>query len=190
MLYQVINIFHLLGVLLSSLCCPELSSAEELKDIVHWVSLEGKPGPFPKASVLFLACSSLSLHPHPSLRNNCLNLPFGTWGMSGSLFPINKNCRTQEGFCAQEPHRAWLGFSPTHCLGLTFVLGVLDREGPSQKCLRRLRVTVTAMVGLPSDRHWPLCSPDQASMRPSDLVPVVEGVSHPCPCPPPPQLLS
>ena len=29
------------------------------------------------------------------------------------------------------------GFTPTHCLGLTFVLGVLVREGPSQKCLRR-----------------------------------------------------
>ena len=89
--------------------------------------------------------------------------------MSGSLFPINKNCRTQEGFCAQEPHRVWLGFTPTHCLGLTFVLEVLVREGPSQKCLRRLRVTVGAAVGLPSDRHWPLCRPDQASTRPRTL---------------------
>ena len=108
-----------------------------------------------------------------------------------SLFPINKNCRTQEGFCAQEPRRVWLGFTPTHCLGLTFVLGVLVREGPSQKCLRRLRVTVGAAVGLPSDRRWPLYSPDQASARPPTLsrwwrgVPSLQLPPHCCPYEPP-----
>ena len=47
------------------------------------VFLEGEPGPFPKAVLLFLDCSSLSSqHPLPSPTSHCLNLPFGTQGRS------------------------------------------------------------------------------------------------------------
>ena len=41
--------------------------------------------PAPRLRYCFLAAPSLSLHPLPSLINNCLNLPFGTQGRSRRL---------------------------------------------------------------------------------------------------------
>ena len=54
--------------------------------ILLCVSLEGEPGPCPKAALLFLlTVPPLCLHPLPSLISNCLNLPLGTQGRSWRL---------------------------------------------------------------------------------------------------------
>ena len=51
--------------------------------ILFCVSLEGKPGPCPKASLLFLLTAPpLSPYPLFSLISNCVNLPLGIQGMS------------------------------------------------------------------------------------------------------------
>ena len=51
--------------------------------ILFCVSLEGEPGPCPKASLLFLLTAPpLSPHPLFSLISNCLNLPLGIQGRS------------------------------------------------------------------------------------------------------------
>ena len=102
MLHQVVNIFHLLEVLV----------LQKSSKILLCVSLEAEPGPCPKAALLFLDCSSSSLHPLPSLISNHLNLPFGTQGKSQRLKPIPyKQEMGYTGFCAQEPLRILLNFT-------------------------------------------------------------------------------
>ena len=61
MLHQVVNIFHLLGVLILQ---------KSLKILLS-VSLEVEPGPCSKAALLFLDCSSLASvsPPFPGLTN-------------------------------------------------------------------------------------------------------------------------
>ena len=73
-LFQVVNIFHLVGV----------SILQKSLKILFCISLGA--GPCPKASLFFLDCScKLSQHPLPSLISSCLNLPFRTQGRSWRL---------------------------------------------------------------------------------------------------------
>ena len=69
-LHQVVNIFHLVGVLV----------LQKSWKILLCVSLEGEPDPAPRLRYCFLTAPPLSLHPLPSLISNCLNLPFGIQG--------------------------------------------------------------------------------------------------------------
>ena len=60
--------------------------------ILLCISVDGEPGPCPKAALLFLlTVPLLSLHPISSLINNCLNLPLGAqgrlWRMNEAYFP-------------------------------------------------------------------------------------------------------
>ena len=52
MFHQIVNIFHLAGILVP---------VEELKNIVIYISLEEEPGPCPKVALLFLLLFLLSL---------------------------------------------------------------------------------------------------------------------------------
>ena len=64
----------------------EISSIKNLKTL-FCVSLKVNQDPAPRLSYCFLASLSWFLHPLPSLISNCLNLPFGTQGISQRLFP-------------------------------------------------------------------------------------------------------
>ena len=59
-------------------------------------------GPFNLASGGFLAA--------PPLISNCSHLPFGTQGRSWRLESCLQETGDKKGLCAQEPHRATLGF--------------------------------------------------------------------------------
>ena len=102
------DIFHLLG----------FRSVKNSK-ILSCESLEAEPGPCPKAALLFLGCSSLSLHPFPPLVSNCSNLPFGTQGSSWRLesVPYKQGTGDTERLLAQEPHRVLLDFTGTKWKG-------------------------------------------------------------------------
>ena len=59
---------------------------QKSSNILLCVSLEGEPGPCPKAARFFsLTIPPLSLHPLLSMISNCLNLPFGIQGRSWKL---------------------------------------------------------------------------------------------------------
>ena len=64
-------------MLISSICWG-FSSVKSSK-ILLCISLEGEPGPYPKATLLSFDCPS---NPLPPLISNCLNPPFGTQGRS------------------------------------------------------------------------------------------------------------
>ena len=78
MFHQVVNIFHLLGVLV----LPKSSK------ILLCVSLEVEPEPAPRLNSCFFTAPPLSLHSLSSLISKCLNLPFGTQGRSRKLKTI------------------------------------------------------------------------------------------------------
>ena len=80
-----VNIFHLVGIFVL---------LERLKD-TSCVSLEGAPGPCPKAHYCCLTALPWSLHSLISM-------------LEPTLWYSGKG--TQKGFCAQEPHRVLLGF--------------------------------------------------------------------------------
>ena len=90
------------------------------------VSFEREPGSYPKAVLLFLDCSFL-IFLSPSFPDQKLNLPIWNSGktMEAERGPIPKSKKwgTQKSFCAQEPHRALLGFirtlSTLNCCFLT-----------------------------------------------------------------------
>ena len=99
-----VNFSHMVGVSVS---------AKQLKDTLC-VSLEGEPGPCPKAALLFLLIAPpLSLHPLPSLINSYLFEP-APWNsgkvmeVERSLFTIIKKWGHRKGFCSQESHRVLL----------------------------------------------------------------------------------
>ena len=68
---------------LTSSICWELSSVEELKDIIIYIPRGGTLPPELHYSLLIAPL--WSLHPLPSLIRNCLNLPFRTQGRSWRL---------------------------------------------------------------------------------------------------------
>ena len=99
-----VNFSHMVGVSVS---------AKQLKDTLC-VSLEGEPGPCPKAALLFLLIAPpLSLHPLPSLINSYLFEP-APWNsgkvmeVERSLFTIIKKWGHRKGFRSQESHRVLL----------------------------------------------------------------------------------
>ena len=94
MLHQVENDLHYLGALVL-----QKSSAI----ILFYISPEKEPGPCPKATLLFLDCSSLVSTSPPSL----LAEP-PLWRLSEASFLQTKNGGHGKAFCAQEPHRALL----------------------------------------------------------------------------------
>ena len=78
------------------------------------VSLEREQGSCPKTVLLFLDCSSLGFASlsfldqqlsEPAPRNSGKAVE-----AEGGLFPKNKKWGTHKGFCAQDPHRALLGY--------------------------------------------------------------------------------
>ena len=85
-----------------------LSSSEKLKDSVLCTPWGGTRT-LPKAALLFLGCSSLSLHRLLFLINNCLNLPFGTQERSRRLesVPCYQRWETQKEFRFQDPVLHW-----------------------------------------------------------------------------------
>ena len=97
MLHQVVNIFHLVGVVV----------LQKSSKILICISLEEDPGPCSKAALLFFDYSSLSLHPLPSSISNCLNLPFGTqgrsWRLNEAYFLQTRNGGHRKGFGPRSP---------------------------------------------------------------------------------------
>ena len=72
------NTFHLLGFFL----------VYKGTKTLFCVSCKVEPGPCPKASLLFLDCSSFVSTSLSSLISSCLDLPFGTQGRSWRLDSI------------------------------------------------------------------------------------------------------
>ena len=85
-LHQVVNIFHLVGVLV----------LQRIPRILSCVSLRQSKDPAPRLRYCFLAAPPLSLPPLPFLINNGLNLPFGTQGRS-------RNGEHRKTFMAKSP---------------------------------------------------------------------------------------
>ena len=93
----------------------EFQYLQNSSKILFCISLEGEPGPCPKAVLLFLDYSSLvsASSPFPNLELfelahwNSGKVMEAVW----SLFPVIKKQGTQKDFCAQEPHRVLLGFN-------------------------------------------------------------------------------
>ena len=87
-----VTILHLGGVLVP---------AEELRDVLLCISLEGEPGPCPKAALLFLEYSSLicAFPPFPDeqLFESALWSSGKVKEAERSLFPTNKKQGTQRG---------------------------------------------------------------------------------------------
>ena len=80
------------------------------------VALEGgNQDPASRLHYCFLTVPPLSLYLLLSLISNCLNLPLGIQGRLWSLnevhFQKNKKWETQEGSCAQEPHKTLLSYT-------------------------------------------------------------------------------
>ena len=99
-----VTILHLGGVLVP---------AEELRDVLLCISLEGEPGPCPKAALLFLEYSSLicAFPPFPDeqLFESALWNSGKVKEAERSLFPTNKKQGTQRGLV---PSRAPPGPAP------------------------------------------------------------------------------
>ena len=83
------------------------------------VFLEKEPASCPKAVLSFLDCSS-PVFASPSFPDQQLSEP-APWNSGKATeaewgpFPKNKNWGTQKGFCAQEPHKALLGYTFWQC---------------------------------------------------------------------------
>ena len=91
------------------------SSIKSTKDIFRCFPWGGTRT-LPKVALLFLDCSSLSLHPLPSLIRIVQICPLELRDAHGGwrLFPTNKKRGTKKGLCAQESHRVLLSFSDSN----------------------------------------------------------------------------
>ena len=103
---QVVNIFHLLGVLV----------LRESSRYCHVYPLRGNQDPGPRLQYCLWTASPLSLCPLPSLISDCLNLPFGTQGRSWRLKPYSLQARNGGCRKASVP-RSPTGFSSVSCVG-------------------------------------------------------------------------
>lgn len=156
---------------------------ESLKiSIVHCI-LEGNQDPSPRLHYCFWPAPSLSLASPPFPEEHLSESALWNSGnvTEAGLFGINKKTagHRKASLCPGAP-QGLAGFTPTHCLGIT-----LSWESSRRRRTLPEVPEKTAVVGLPSDRRWPLCSPDQASTRPLTLSQWWRGVSHPCSPPPP-----
>ena len=92
-----------LVVLLSGFIWSEGLVLQKYSKILLCVFLEEKPGPHPKAALVFLDCPSRVSASSPFPISNYLNLSFWTQGRSWSLFPKNKKWGTQKSLCTGAP---------------------------------------------------------------------------------------
>ena len=95
-----VNFFYLVGF-------PYLQNSSKL--LLH-VCLEGDQDPAPRPHYCFLI---VSLSPSWLAAVWTGHYHSGSSGGKWNLFPIIKKPGTQKDFCAQEPHRLLLGFTPT-----------------------------------------------------------------------------
>ena len=79
--------FGMKSVSATSFFCGSFSSVIELKGIVMYIPWGGTRT-LPRGFTILLTAPPWSLHPLPSLTSNCLNLLFGSQGMSRRLKPI------------------------------------------------------------------------------------------------------
>ena len=101
---HTVNFSHLVGVLVS---------VKQLK-ILLYVSLDGKPGPCPKAALFLLTVSfpfvSIPCLPNEQLLESPLWKSGRSWRLNEAYFLKSRN-RNTERLCAQKPHRVLLDFT-------------------------------------------------------------------------------